>query len=174
LGAVNHSDYFDPSTGQSQLTTFRKSVYQFVDAIFSATPNDIAYFTGKKPGCSTAEVISSCRSLKPCVHGSDAHDNTSLFEPDQKRYYWIKADPTFNGLKQIIYEPEERVRIEAIKPEAKADYFVLDRVEFDDRDFQKEPVYFNDKLTCIIGGKSILNQEKPYLTPNNKGAGEDL
>jgi predicted ATPase len=153
-GAANHSDYFDTSTGQSQMTAFRQSVYQFVDAIFSATPNDIAYFIGKKSGYPASEVILSCGRLKPCVHGSDAHDNAALFEPDQNRYCWIKADPVFNGLKQIVYEPEERVRIGALKPENKSDYFVIDRVEFDDSDFQVEPVYFNDKLTCIIGGKS--------------------
>lgn len=153
-GAVNHSDYFDPITGESQLKSFRQSVYRFVDALFSATPSDVKYFSGTKDGCPESEVIDFCGSLKPCVHGSDAHDNASIFEPDNMRYCWIKADPTFNGLKQIIYEPKERVQIGSIKPETKADYFVIDRIEFFDDDFQARPVYFNDKLTCIIGGKS--------------------
>ena len=31
---------------------------------------------------------------------------------------------------------------------------MIDNVEIADSSFQKEPIYFNDKLTCIIGGKS--------------------
>ena len=32
------------------------------------------------------------------------------------RYSWIKADPTFDGLKQIIFEPNERVRNQQQNP----------------------------------------------------------
>lgn len=44
---------------------------------------------------------------------SDAHNNMENNHKDRvgKCYTWIKADPTFEGLKQIIYEPEERVFI---------------------------------------------------------------
>ena len=46
------------------------------------------------------------------------------------------------------------MRISDIKPETKSDYYVVDRVEFNDPSFQEAPVYFNDKPNCIIGGKS--------------------
>ncbi len=53
---------------------------------------------------------------KPCIKGSDSHRcdypigrlRDSKSNPTSK-YCWIKADPTFEGLKQIIYEPDERV-----------------------------------------------------------------
>lgn len=151
-GATNHSDYIEQ--GESQLKAFRQSIYKFVDFIFSATPSDITYFLGKKQNCSSDLVTKECGSLKACIHGCDAHSNNKIFEPDKKRYCWIKADPTFNGLKQIVYEPEERVKISENLPETKSGYYVIDRLEFDDPDFQKDPIYFNDKLTCIIGGKS--------------------
>ena len=151
-GAVTHSAYLE--NGESQLKTFRQSIYRFVDVIFSATPSDIAYFLGKKASIPADEVRKQCGTLKPCIIGSDAHTNSKIFEPDNKKYCWIKADPTFNGLKQILYEPEERVRILETQPEIKEDYYVIDRVEFDETDFQTDPIYFNDKLTCIIGGKS--------------------
>ena len=151
-GVVAHSSYLE--NGESQLKTFRQSIYRFVDVIFSATPSDIAYFLGKKDSVSADEVRKQCGTLKPCIIGSDAHTNSKIFEPDNKKYCWIKADPTFNGLKQILYEPEERVRISEKQPEIKEDYYVIDRVEFDEIDFQTQPIYFNDKLTCIIGGKS--------------------
>lgn len=151
-GITCHSAYL--TNNGSQLTATRLSIYKFVDVIFSANPSDIEYFLGRKVNCPIEKVIKECGSLKPCIHGSDAHSNKQIFEPDNKRYCWIKADPTFNGLKQIKYEPEERVRICETIPENKSDYFVIDKVEYNDPNFQKEPIYFNDKLTCIIGGKS--------------------
>ena len=151
-GITCHSDYF--SNDRSQLMATRQSIYQFVDVIFSANPKDIEYFLGRKENCPIEKVIKECGSLKPCIHGSDANSNEKIFEPNNKRYCWIKADPTFNGLKQIKYEPEERVRICESLPNSKPDYFVIDRVEYNDSSFQSDPIYFNDKLTCIIGGKS--------------------
>ena len=55
---------------------------------------------------------------KPCIKGSDSDRcdypigrlRDSKSNPTSK-YCWIKADPTFEGLKQIIYEPDERVFI---------------------------------------------------------------
>ena len=153
-GAINHSDYLDGFQGDSQLKAFRQAIYKFVDGIFSATPSDIAYFSGEKASCPVDLVIKECGSLKPCVHGCDAHNNEKIFEPDQQRYCWIKADPTFNGLKQILYEPKERVRISQMVPDYKAEYYVIENVQFVDEDFQVAPIVFNENLTCIIGGKS--------------------
>ena len=41
-----------------------------------------------------------------------------------------------------------------MKPEEKADYYVIDKVVIKEDGFSDEPIQFNDKLTCIIGGKS--------------------
>lgn len=41
-------------------------------------------------------------------------DKVNVFPSD--RITWIKADPTFEGLKQIIYELEERVCIQKDNP----------------------------------------------------------
>ena len=151
-GAVNHSNYLE--NGTNQLIALRQDLYKFVDIVFSSKQSDINYFLGKKENCSVEDVKRACGKLMPCVHGSDAHQNNKIFEPDKKRYCWIKSDVTFNGFKQIIYEPNERVRISDTLPGTKPDYYVIDRVEFSDDRFQKEPIFFNDNLTCIIGGKS--------------------
>lgn len=177
-GAINHSDYFDGFQGDSQLKAFRQAIYKFVDGIFSATPSDIAYFSGEKASCPAPRVIKECGSLKPCVHGSDAHRNDKIFEPDQKRYCWIKADPTFNGLKQILYEPKERVRISQMIPDYKTEYYVIENVQFVDKDFQTTPIVFNENLTCIIGGKStgksiLLHNLANSIDPSQVEAKED-
>ena len=50
-------------------------------------------------------------SIKPCIWGSDAHSYDRMFCPDNDRFCWIKAEPTFEGLQQILYEPADRVRL---------------------------------------------------------------
>lgn len=89
--------------------------------------------------------------IRPMIICSDNHDPRKYY-PAYK--LWIKADLTFNGLRQIIYEPEERVRISDTKPQVKPNYQVIESITINHDDFQKEPIIFNDKLNCIIGGKS--------------------
>lgn len=151
-GLRAHSDYFAGKT--SQLEATRRAIYQLSDMIFSANPKDIEYFLGE--GSDAPDVVKEkCGSLMPCIHGCDAHSNAKVFSPDGDRFCWVKADPTFEGLKQVLYEPKERVRISSTIPDEKPAYYVIDRVEIIGNDeFSPEPVYFSDKLTCIIGGKS--------------------
>ncbi|MDR0920333.1 MAG: hypothetical protein LBM93_14000, partial [Oscillospiraceae bacterium] len=138
----------------AQTEAIRQNLNHFSDAFFTSNQSDIDFFLGKKTGTPESQVIDECGALKPCIHGSDAHINSKIFEPKEKRYCWIKADPTFNGLKQILFEPEERVYIGELKPEEKSDYQVIESITFIDDKFQEEPIVFSDKLTCIIGGKS--------------------
>ena len=143
----------DRGENGGQLVATKRAVYKLCDFIFSANAKDIKYFCGK--GVDSVEaVIHNYGSLKPCFHGSDSHSLEKIFEPNDKKYCWIKADPTFNGLKQAIYEPEVRVRISETKPEEKYGYHVIEKVVIDDMDFSSDPIVFNDQLTCIIGGKS--------------------
>ena len=150
-GITQHQGY-TTETG-SQMDATRQSIYRMADLIFSSSKSDISYFLGESSDDSNV-VINKYGSLKGCIHGSDAHSNEKLFEPDQQRYCWIKSDPTFNGLKQIVYEPKARIRISSIKPEEKPAYQVIESVIFSNPDFSPEAIPFNDKLTCVIGGKS--------------------
>ena len=79
---------------------------------------------------------------------------------DLERYgfSWIKADITFEGLRQIIFEPVDRVAFGYEKPEPKKSYYLIDKVRFMDNtgqdDFPSEPIEINQNLATIIGGKS--------------------
>lgn len=141
----------------SMLDGTRQTIYFLSDAIFSSNEKDINYFLGKGVD-NIDEVKRKCRNLKPCLHGSDAHKNDKIFEPDQKRYCWIKADPTFEGFKQIIFEPYSRIRIQEDKPEQKTSYLYIDKVRFlsevSDITFSNEFIEVNPNLNSIIGGKS--------------------
>lgn len=87
---------------------------------------------------------------KPLLQSSDAHS----IEQIGKKYTWIKADPTFEGLKQILYEPEARVRIQESKPEEKSVYYVIDSVNFDIDKKWKGTIQLNPNLNTIIGGRA--------------------
>lgn len=151
----------------SSLRALREELYRRVDGIFSSTPSTCEYFLGR--GADTAEtVIQKYGSLKPCLHGSDAHTIETLCRPNQNRFTWIKADPTFEGLRQVIFEPKDRVRIQEKNPqdEFKRPYFsrfrigagpvfVGSQLQYDNSD-----ILLNPNLVSIIGGrgsgKSVL------------------
>ncbi len=153
-GITQHADFFT-AQNQSQLDATRRAIYQFSDAIFSSRPGDVLYFVGKGTDHKDT-VIEKCRTLMPCFHGCDAHSNNKIFNPDQSRFCWIKADPTFEGLKQTLYEPEDRVKIQSSKPDVKNDRYVISELKFIDSGnlFGNHTIQLNENLNAIIGGKS--------------------
>lgn len=134
------------------LQAVRSEIYKMSDIILSGNPRDIDYFLGKTT--STEDFIRKCGSKKPCVTGTDAHtlDKVGVFTEGRKT--WIKADPTFEGLKQILFEPEDRVRICDSKPEYKYDYDIIDRVELNSAQIWHQTIFLNQNLNSIIGGRS--------------------
>ncbi|WQW09252.1 ATPase [Helicobacter pylori] len=100
---------------------------------------------------------------KPLIQSSDAHEEEQI----GKRYTWIKAEKTFEGLKQIIYEPETRVSIGEEKPQdplykidsvgLNFDEEVKTTNEQDDTPFCyagfNETLFFSPNFTCVIGGR---------------------
>ena len=87
---------------------------------------------------------------KPSIIASDAHE---LKEVGSK-FVWIKADTTFEGLKQIVYEPSERVKIQEKDPEQKNDYQVIETIEIIHENFGSQLIPLNPYLNTIIGGRS--------------------
>lgn len=81
-------------------------------------------------------------------------DNHNIREYVLKQNLWIKSDASFEGLKQIIYEPEERVEIQELKPDKKAGYQVIDSIEINDPDFLEQKIFLSSNLNSIIGGRS--------------------
>jgi len=104
---------------------------------------------------------------------TDSRCLIDILQPDQDgNYTWIKSDPTFEGLKQILFEPD-RVAIQANKPEDKAGYQVIDKIEVNHELILNNEIDINPNLNCIIGGRSTgksvlltaiaqkLNTERP-------------
>lgn len=83
-----------------------------------------------------------------------ASDNHNIRKYTLKENCWIKADKTFEGLQQVIYEPKERVRIQANKPQEKAGYQAIDNITIAHTDFSPIKIQLNQNLNTIIGGRS--------------------
>lgn len=149
-----HFDLFENDI-DSSLDAVRKSIYSISQCIFSGNKEDRKYFLGEK-GDDAQTVIQKCGSLKACIHGSDAHKEEDLFKPKQGRYCWIKSDLTFDGLKQIVFEPKDRVRIQLLKPEQKTDRHIISEIQFTSSDnlFGNQKILLSENLNAIIGGKS--------------------
>lgn len=95
---------------------------------------------------------------KPACCGTDAHKFSKYGQFPSDKITWIRANPSFEGLKQIIFEPETRVKISQIKPKNKSNYQVVDKVRFlddsHDNRFPDDWIELNSNLNVIIGGKS--------------------
>lgn len=114
-----------------------------------------------------------------CITASDA----KKLEDIGKNNCWIKADPTFEGLKQIIYEPELRVSIREEDPRENVVYARIEKfaIEFPPdlkikieksgkrTDFclqRKYEVEFSNNLTCVIGGRGTGKSTLVHLLYN--------
>lgn len=103
---------------------------------------------------------------KPSIVSSDSYNLSDI----GKKYTWIKADTTFEGLKQIIYEPKLRIRIQEDNPQENETYTCIEncivkfptslRIRTEESgkktDFCLQGEYkleFSNNLNCIIGGR---------------------
>lgn len=153
LAVSNSSRDGNSGIQHSSLAATRQEIYRMSHIIFSANDKDVQYFLGK--GVDDEKTIKKhYGSLKPCVIGSDAHSFEEINVFPNNKCTWIKADPTFEGLKQIIYEPESRVRIQEINPDNKAGYQVIDTITLNESGFWNNEIHLNPYLNTIIGGRS--------------------
>jgi RecF/RecN/SMC N terminal domain len=156
----------------------RKVLLQGSDAIFSSNSKTALWARGEAD-LNCEQFRREFKSLKPCLHGSDAHKLEEMGRPCAKRsdarhscttagnecvqrYSWIKANPTFEGLKQVLYEPRERIFIGDEPPRLKNSYNVIESIQIATAPdwFTADSIPLNEDLAAIIGprgsGKSAL------------------
>lgn len=85
----------------------RTNIEAFAHIIFSGNPKQAAFYAGK--GSATLEELSKkWGGVKPCLHGSDAHDHAKVGKPEMDRFCWLKGAPTFETLRQACMNPNGR------------------------------------------------------------------
>lgn len=134
-------------------------------ALFSGNPRDRSWASGQSD-LSKTEFEEEFGSLKPVLHGSDAHNFERLCQPDENRYCWIKANHTFEGLKQVVFEPVERLRIGSTHPGGFTQIHTLESLQIrngevnSDLEIADADIPFNGNLVSVIGnqgaGKTAL------------------
>lgn len=100
------------------------------------------------------------------IHSSDAHkipEDPLKTQPKDigHCFTWIKADTTFNGLKQVLFDYSDRVRLQQNNPYKDEVKYVLDKILIKkDGVLQAQEIPINRDLVSIIGskgsGKSLL------------------
>ena len=128
----------------TQAAALKRDIANFAHLIFTSGSDDEAV---KKH----QTKLKQDEFQQPLIHASDAHDHASV----GKSRTWIKADPTFEGLKQTIHEPEDRVFIGEILPKSKNGTAIIDRVEIKNSSgwFEETPQLLNEGLVSIVGEK---------------------
>lgn len=152
-------DKFIRVVGQTEWNDFRwdgspsdkKALINGCDFVFSASPS-IENAVRSKKQLIQQEVNNRL------LHCSDAHE---FFDTEYTSkvlghcYSWIKADSTFDGLKQAIYEPE-RINLSIDNPNKKNSYQYINNIKIMDDGtlFGEQNIGLSPDLNSIIGGKS--------------------
>jgi len=176
---------WDQINWDGQAHHLRKALLQKSDMVFSSNPNTRQWNLGKIPYQEGIEsFIKEFKTLKPCIHGCDAHKIENIGRPCSKRgdkghdcdsdpsscelrYCWIKADPTFEGLKQLLYEPEDRVAIQQRNPSPVISNYTISQVHIDGAIVNDELSLANTNfalnpfLVAIVGGKGPWEIKTP-------------
>ena len=152
-----------PANGDGRGYEYAKEMDKICDFFFGKSDN-VDFFLNKVAGRAEYKL-----KPKPVVTGCDAHSFEALANKlgnkylatdendqiiDHSEVTWIKANPTFEGLRQIIFEPEDRVRIQELMPDEKEQYRVIDKVTISDSNFTDSPIELNSNLNVIIGSRS--------------------
>jgi hypothetical protein len=147
----------DGSSGlqkDASFAAFRQEVERFAHIIFSADPGQRDYWLGKALGHDRKEIEAKYGALKPCMHGSDAHETETVAAPAKKRYCWLKGDLSFETMRQAVLEPEYRVSIGEFAPPGPSPSETVDRAELTNAPFVATPkLPLNAGLVAIIGAR---------------------
>lgn len=112
-------DNIDPNSD----ALLKQHLIRDADILGSSNRSQADFFLWKGTQYSETQYREWFGNRKPCVKGSDSHnvnDEIGKLKDHNSRptdkYCWIKADPTFAGLRQIINEPDDRIYIGRIPP----------------------------------------------------------
>lgn len=130
------------------------AVYEHIcinsDLLIHSSCNDASSCVDKKCSHNNLEKdreywLKRSKYVRPVLQSSDSHS----LEQIGSKYSWIKADLTFDGLKQIKFEPEYRISLEKEKPSHEKDELIIDKIQYKNKD-----IYLSEYLNAIIGGRS--------------------
>lgn len=148
LTAIGKTEW-DAISWNDQSIAEKKTIINSAHFVFTASESIEAYQRGR-------EKLVESRVNSLLLDCSDAHHNLDTTEKDRlgNCNTWIKAQLSFEGLKQVLYEPSERLRVQINEPDEKNVYQVIDTIQLQEDGFWKGDIPLNKNLNTIIGGRS--------------------
>ena len=138
---------------QAADATVRQEIEKFVHIVFSSNPAQREFWIGQR-NVSVEELRSRYDGCKPCLHGSDSHNQESVGQPVDNRFSWIKGALTFDALRQACIDPEGRAYVGEKPPSSAMPSQVISHVHFEDADWATTPdISLNPGLVAIIGAR---------------------
>lgn len=134
-------------------TTLRQSIERFAHIIFASSVAQREFWLGRRAD-KPEEIRERYGSLKPCLHGCDAHDKDKVGKPEGDRFSWVKGAPVFDALRQAGIDPASRAYVGAVPPSGASPSQVIREVRIQDAPWAKTPVIpLNRGLVAIIGAR---------------------
>lgn len=138
---------------QAADATLRQEIEKFAHIIFSSSSAQREFWLGQR-NLSVEELRSRYDGSKPCLHGSDSHDQGSIGKPVGNRYSWIKGALTFDALRQACIDPEGRAYVGEKPPNSALPSQVISHVSINSADWAMTPdIPLNPGLVTIIGAR---------------------
>ena len=138
---------------QAADTTIRQEIEKFAHIIFASSAAQREFWLGQR-SVKVEELRERYNGCKPCLHGSDAHDQTSTAQPTANRYSWVKGALTFDALRQACIDPESRAYVAPEPPRSAMPSQVVAQVEVNHASWAATPtIPLNPGLVAIIGAR---------------------
>lgn len=167
---------------QAADVTVRQEIEKFAHIIFSSSQAQREFWIGQR-GVTTEELCDRYDGCKPCLHGSDSHDQKSVGQPVESRFSWIKGALEFDALRQACIDPEGRAYVGEQPPRSAMPSQVISHVKIDDADWATTPeIPLNPGLVAIIGARGsgktaladVIAAGCDAITPSGWDADENI
>lgn len=153
LVAVAGGDDGSSGLRQGADATLRREVERFAHIVFASSPAQRDFWLGLKAK-SAEEIITTYDSLKPCLHGSDAHEFKTIGAPHDNRYTWVKGALIFDALRQSCIDPAGRAAIGSEPPFFAMPTHVVSCIDIVGATWAVTPrLHLNPGLIAVIGAR---------------------
>lgn len=162
--------------------TVRQEIEKFAHIIFSSSPAQREFWIGQR-GVTIEELRDRYDGCKPCLHGSDSHDQKTVGQPVDNRFSWIKGALEFDALRQACIDPEGRAYVGEQPPRSAMPSQVISHIRIDDADWATTPdIPLNPGLVAIIGARGsgktaladVIAAGCDAITPSGWDADENI
>lgn len=138
---------------QAADATMRQEIEKFAHIIFSSSPAQREFWLGQR-AITVDDLRERYNGCKPCLHGSDSHDQTTVGQPVDNRFSWIKGGLEFDALRQACINPEGRAYVGSEPPSSAMPSQVISHISITNANWAKTPeIPLNPGLVAIIGAR---------------------